>query len=74
MPGILIRGLKAKTIARLKDRARRNCRSLQSEAKLLLEQSAGFEDVTSMLNRWNKRFDKRRFSSSASLIRKDRAR
>ena len=59
MPGILIRGLKAKTIARLKDRARRNGRSLQSEAKLLLEQSAGSGDVASMLDRWTKRFEKR---------------
>jgi plasmid stability protein len=74
MPGILVRGLKAETIKRLKDRARRNGRSLQSEAKLLLEQSAGSEDVEAMLDRWKERFGKRRFSSSADLIREDRAR
>jgi plasmid stability protein len=74
MPGIVIRGLKAKTISRLKDRARRNGRSLQSEAKLLIEQSAGSDDVQAMLDRWKARFGNRRFSPSADLIRKDRAR
>jgi plasmid stability protein len=59
MPGIFVRGLKAKTVKRLKDRAKRNGRSLQSEAKLLLEQSAGSEDVRAMLDRWKERFGKR---------------
>ncbi len=74
MPGIFVRGLKAKTIKRLKDRAKRNGRSLQSEAKLLLERSAGSEDVRAVLDRWKERFDKRRFKSSADLIREDRTR
>jgi plasmid stability protein len=71
---LIIRGLKAKTIERLKNRAKRNGRSLQSEAKLLLEQSAGAEDVQAVLDRWKDRFGKRRFTPSTRLIRDDRAR
>jgi plasmid stability protein len=74
MPGIVVRGLRAKTIERLKNRAKRNGRSLQSEAKLLLEQSAGCEDVRAMLDGWKLRFGKRRFSSSGEIVREDRAR
>ncbi|MGD1275722.1 MAG: hypothetical protein ABR964_00690 [Tepidisphaeraceae bacterium] len=74
MPGIFVRGLKAKTVRQLKDRARRNGRSLQSEAKLLIEQSAGSDDVRILLDRWKQRFAGRKFSSSAGLIREDRAR
>jgi plasmid stability protein len=74
MPSILVRGLKAGTIEKLKSRARRNGRSLQSEAKLLIEQSAGAEDLRALLARWKERFGDRRFSSSAMLIREDRAR
>jgi plasmid stability protein len=54
MPGIFVRGLKASTIKRLKDRAKRNGRSLQSEAKLLLEQSADSEDVRAVLDELKK--------------------
>jgi plasmid stability protein len=74
MSSILVRGLAAKTIQRLKDRAKRNGRSLQGEAKLLLEQSAGSEQVAAMLERWKERFGKRRFRSSAAMIREDRRR
>jgi plasmid stability protein len=74
MPGIVVRGLSPKTIQRLKDRAKRNGRSLQGEAKRLLEQSAGAEDVAALLDRWKDRFANRRFSPSAGLIREDRAR
>jgi len=74
MPGIFVRGLKAKTVKRLKDRARRNGRSLQSEAKLLIEQSAGSDDVRTLLDRWKQRFAGRKFASSVGLIREDRAR
>lgn len=40
MPDILIRNLDEQTVKRLKQRAKRNRRSLQNEAKLLLEQAA----------------------------------
>ena len=74
MPGIFVRGLNPKTIRRLKDRAKRNGRSLQSEAKQLLEQSAGSSDVGAMIERWKQRFGKRKFPSSAQSIRRDRNR
>ena len=74
MPGIFVRGLTARTIKRLKDRAKRNGRSLPSEAKFLLEQSASSEDVCAVLEQWRQHFGTRRFSSSTDLIRADRAR
>jgi plasmid stability protein len=41
MPDILIRNLDEQVVKRLKQRAKQNHRSLQSEAKLLLERAAG---------------------------------
>jgi isopentenyl diphosphate isomerase/L-lactate dehydrogenase-like FMN-dependent dehydrogenase len=51
-------------------------RSVQGEAKLLLEQAAasGAEGVNAVFERWRKRLRSRRFSSSAALIREDRHR
>ncbi len=77
MPDILIRGLEPETVRRLKARAKQHGRSLQSEAKLLVERAAGSSDqqqVVEMLDRWQKRFAGRNFSSSVPLIRKDRSR
>ena len=77
MSDILIRGLDAQTLKRLKARARRNGRSLQNEAKLVLEQPAaggGAEEIAAMLDRWKKRFAGRRFRGSENLIREDRDR
>lgn len=76
MPDILIRGLEPETIRQLKVRAKRHGRSLQSEAKLLLEQAAGSgsQQIVAMFDRWQRRFAGRRFSSSVRLIREDRKR
>jgi plasmid stability protein len=76
MPDILIRGLNQRFLQRLKTRAKRHGRSLQSEAKMLLEQAAGSgsEDIAKVLDRWKERFAGRKFSSSADLIRQDRRR
>jgi len=76
MPDILIRGLDAQTLKRLKARARRHGRSLQREARLTLEQAAGAGagEVAAMLDAWKGRFAGRRFSSSVKLIREDRSR
>jgi plasmid stability protein len=76
MPDILVRGLDDETLKRLKARARRHGRSLQGEAKSVLEQAAGMnaEDVAAMLDGWKKRFAGRRFADSAALIREDRDR
>ena len=76
MPDILIRGLDPQTVKSLKARAKRHGRSLQGEAKLLLQQAAGTggKEVAAMLDRWKTRFTGRRLSSSTAMIREDRAR
>ena len=76
MPDILVRGLDAETVKRLKARANQHGRSLQSEVKMLVERAAGAggQQIAAVLKRWEKRFAGRRFSSSARLIREDRNR
>jgi len=76
MPDILIRELDAQAVKRLKARAKRNGRSLQGEAKLLLEQAAGIggEEVAAMLDGWKQRFTGRKFSDSTDMIGEDRQR
>ncbi|HOD79808.1 MAG: hypothetical protein BWX88_02215 [Planctomycetes bacterium ADurb.Bin126] len=76
MADILIQGLQGRTLNRLKARAKRNNRSLQSEVKQLLEQAAGPtpEEIKAMFDRWDRRFDGRRFPDSAEMIREDRER
>ena len=76
MTDILVRGLDAEIVRQLKTRAKRHGRSLQSEAKIVLERAAGLgtEEIQSVLNRWEKHFTGRKFSSSAKLIREDRGR
>lgn len=76
MPDILVRGLDAETVERLKARARQRGRSLQSEVKMLVERAAGVggDRVADVLKCWEARMAGRRFSSSARLIREDRNR
>ena len=74
MPDILIRNVDRATLTRLKCRAKRHKRSLQAEAKLLLEQAAGNEHVQGLLDSWQQRFTDRQFASSVELIREDRDR
>ena len=75
MPDILVRGLDAKIVTRLKARARRHGRSLQGEAKLLLEQAAADPgELADMLAHWKHRFAGRKLARSTDLIRRDRAR
>ena len=74
MADILVRGLTAKTVERLKARAKQHGRSLQGEAKLVLERAAGGEAVAAMLGKWRKRLGGRKFASSAKLVREDRNR
>ncbi len=76
MPDILIRGLQPETITRLKARAKRRGRSLQSEVKILVEQAAGTgsEQIAAVFDRWQRRFAGRKFSSSARMIDQDRRR
>ena len=74
MPDILVRGLDAETVKRLKAQANRHGRSLQSEVKMLVERASGDRQVAEVLRRWQKQFAGRRFTGSAKLIREDRNR
>lgn len=75
MGWILVRGLDQKTMERLKERARLNSRSLQQEAKALLERAAEtltMREARRLSERWTRRLSRRSFSDSARLIREDR--
>lgn len=76
MAQILVRGLEDAVVQRLKNRAKREGRSLQAEARMILEQGAKLDmDVArQMLDDFRARFEGRKFSDSAELIREDRDR
>jgi hypothetical protein len=76
MAEILICDIDERAVARLEARARRHGRSLQAEAKAVLEQAAGYsrEDFLKRLERWDRHFGGKKFSDSADLIREDRRR
>ena len=75
MPDILIRGLDTQTLKQLKQRAKQHGRSLQSEAKMVLENAAGksLNEVLEAARGWRKKLG-RRFEDSAELIHEDRQR
>lgn len=76
MSNVLIRGLTARTIERLKARALRHGRSLQGEAKLILERAAALSpaDARAVAERSQKQLRGRTFADSAELLREDRGR
>lgn len=77
MAQLLVRGLEPETINRLKSRAKQHKRSLQGEAKLILEEAAQqmtMEEFRARAQKWRKRLAGRKFSDSAELIREDRDR
>ena len=76
MPHILVRDLPADTIKRLKSRAKQHGRSLQGEAKAILEEAAPMtmSEARAVSEKWQKYFKGRKFSDSAKLIREDRDR
>ena len=78
MAQILIRNLSEEVVERLKARAKTNGRSLQAEAKMILEQNARL-DVNAFweaADRIRKELEAtgRTFSDSAELIREERDR
>jgi len=75
MPDILIRGLDAQSLKRLKQRAKQHGRSLQAEAKMVLENAAGVSVAEALQSArdWRKKLG-RRFDDSTELIREDRQR
>lgn len=76
MAQILIRGLEEDVVARLKDRAASRGRSLESEARSILESAAGFtaEEARQTVKDWQKRLAGREFSDSVELLSEDRQR
>ncbi len=79
MPDILIRGVDAKVVARLKKQAKANGRSLQAEAKRLLEQGAepeklDMESARKLAEEIRQSLAGRQFTDSTQLLREDRDR
>lgn len=77
MAQLLVRDIKPETINRLKDRAKQHNRSLQGEAKLILEEAAQemtVEEFKARAKKIRESFGNKKFSDSAELIREDRER
>jgi plasmid stability protein len=79
MAQILVRGLDDALVARLKERAKLNHRSLQSEVKAILEEAAPTAtkaEALAIVDKWQRYWEKKgkTFSDSAELIREDRDR
>lgn len=76
MAQILVRHLEPRTVRRLKAQARRHGRSLQGEAKAILEASLPLtgSEFAGRLAARDELFSARRFSDSSVLIREDRDR
>lgn len=76
MAQILIRNLDDDVVERLKARAHANGRSLEGEARAILESGAGFsvQDARRALASWRKHFDGRKLATSQSLLDGDRRR
>jgi plasmid stability protein len=77
MAQILVRGLDEALVARLKERARENHRSLQGEVKAILEeaaQTATKAEALAIVDKWQRYWEEKGkvFSNSADLIRADR--
>ena len=75
MGSILVRGLDQKTVKYLEERAHLNGRSLQQEAKALLERAAEtftMREARRVSELWRGRLGERRFCDSTQSIRQDR--
>jgi plasmid stability protein len=77
MPDVLIRDIDESTLAKLKERARGNGRSLGAELKLILEQAARRVDMASaraLAEQMSRRLADRSHMDSVELLREDRLR
>ena len=76
MAQILVRNLETDVVEKLKLRARRHGRSLQSEARQILTQSAGMRlnQARKTTRMWNKKLSGRKFPDTTALLRQDRSR
>ena len=76
MAQVLVRELRADVVARLKARAKRNGRSLQTELKEILQTASrqNVVDARALADRIRRQLAGRRHSDSVDLLAKDRAR
>ena len=79
MAQILVRNLDESVVKQLKKRAEQDGRSLQSEAKMILEQAANdthadMETARKLIYKIRNRIKGRKFPDSVKLIREARAR
>lgn len=76
MAQILVRDLDATVVEGLKRRARGHGRSLQGEAKAILDAAAtmSWEEARRVAGEWRERLGGRLASDSAELVREDRDR
>ncbi len=76
MPEVLVRGLDADTLVRLKARAERNGRSLQAELQSILVQAAETEsrEGARLAAEIRKRLEGRHHTDSARILAQDRRR
>jgi hypothetical protein len=77
MPDVLVRDVDATALAKLKERARTNGRSLGSELRLILEQAARTVDMATAraeAERMTELLAGRPHTDSAELLREDRRR
>jgi antitoxin FitA len=77
MAQLLVRDLSPETVERLKGQAEQNGRSLQGEAKAILESAAAIptmNEARKIAEKWHRRLAGRMTSDSADLIREDRDR
>ena len=77
MPDVLIRGVDEAALARLRERARGNGRSLDAELKLIMEQAARQVDMPSaraLAEQMTDRLRGRPHGDGAELLREDRRR
>lgn len=76
MAQVLVRGIEAKIVKRLKAQAERHNRSLEAELREIIESSVRYTpaEAVEVSRRLRAKFKGRVFSDSAELIREDRDR
>jgi plasmid stability protein len=76
MGQILVRNVDDAAIERLKKKAKKEGRSLESEVRIIIEQAAklDMEAARELVDRLRKSLKGRKFDDSAALIREDRDR
>ena len=75
MAQLLVRDLDPAVVARLKEKARQNQRSLQGEVNAILEEAAARatrDEALAMIDEWQRKWGDRVFSDSTQMIREDR--